>query len=234
MQTRTNQPFSSPCETLGQCIPTIRKREFDAFQHLATTCLCVCTDCICKIIYAHVYMSNMNMHVNHCILFLAVLQYTLNASNQSLEVICPLQVTVNSCEPLGHPNKWGTTNLVPAAYLLHLEALQQTPSRYVPQIATACYHTKKQRLKELSSKGCRFTQSKRSENLQTPGCLTKRQPGCLKAFRPKANPPRKKTVETSDITPTNGLFLGNWGFITPIYGRLRNPTCTTARILNLP
>lgn len=64
-------------------------------------------------------MSNRNMHVNHCMLFLAVLQYTLNASNRSLEVICPLQVTVNSCEPLGHPNKWGTTNLVPAAYLLH-------------------------------------------------------------------------------------------------------------------
>ena len=174
------------------------------------------------------------MRGNHCMLFLAVLPYTLNASNRSLEVICPLQVTVNSCEPLGHPNKWGTTNLVPAAYLLHLEALQQTPSRYVPQIATACYHTKKQRLKELSSKGCRFTQSQRSENLQTPGCLTKRQPGCLKAFRPKANPPQKKTVETSDITPTNGPFSGNWGFITPIYGRLRNPTCTTAWILNLP
>lgn len=175
MQTRTNQPFSSPCETLGQCIPTIRKREFDAFQHLATTCLCVGRDCICIIIYAHVYKSNTNMRGNHCMLFLAVLPYTLNASNRSLEVICPLQVTVNSCEPLGHPNKWGTTNLVPAAYLLHLEALQQTPSRYVPQIATACYHTKKQRLKELSSKGCRFTQSKRSENLQTPIRLPKRR-----------------------------------------------------------
>lgn len=46
VQTLTNQPFSSPCETLGQCIPTTRKQEFDAFQHLATTCLCVGRDCI--------------------------------------------------------------------------------------------------------------------------------------------------------------------------------------------
>ena len=92
--------------------------------------------------------------------------------------------TSRPSEQMGHDQS-GSCRIF-ASFWRRCNKLQR---RYVPQRVTI---QRSSGYKELSSKGCRCTQSKRSENLQTPIRLTSTTLVVSKVFRRKANPPRKK------------------------------------------